>query len=42
LGVKAGDDAASAEFVSNWQEEPLAFDHHKILADATRVKNMPY
>ena len=37
--VKAGDDAASAQFVANWRAEPLAFDHRQILADALRVKN---
>src|SRR5215471_10505126 len=36
--VKAGDDAAAAEFVVNWQRERLAFDHQQILADALRIK----
>ena len=31
---RAGDDAASAEFVANWQDEELAFDHKKIVQDA--------
>ena|SRR5215472_12818410 len=36
--VKAGDDAAAAEFVAYWQREPLAFDHQQILADALQMK----
>lgn len=36
--VVGGDDAASAEFVSNWSEAKLAFDHGKILADALRAR----
>ena len=35
---RAGDDAAAAEFVANWQQEPLAFDHNKIVADALRLR----
>lgn len=31
---KAGDDAATAEFVSDWRKVKLAFDHRKIVADA--------
>jgi 8-oxo-dGTP diphosphatase len=34
----AGDDAASAEWVSNWRREKLAFDHAKILADAAKLR----
>jgi len=30
----AGDDAASAEFVENWNGLSLAFDHNRILQDA--------
>ena len=30
----AGDDAAGAEFVADWQREALAFDHNHIVADA--------
>lgn len=30
----AGDDAATAEFVADWREKKLAFDHDRILADA--------
>ncbi len=29
--VKAGDDAASAEFVGDWRQQKLAFDHDRIL-----------
>ena len=36
--VSAGDDAADAEFVANWERAPLAFDHHKIISDALRIK----
>ncbi len=40
--LQAGDDAAEAELVSNWQEEDLAFDHMKILQDAWEIrKNSP-
>jgi 8-oxo-dGTP diphosphatase len=34
----AGDDAATAEFVSEWRNHTLAFDHNKVLLDAIRVK----
>jgi 8-oxo-dGTP diphosphatase len=34
----AGDDAASAEWVTNWQDEPLAFDHAQILGDAVKFR----
>jgi 8-oxo-dGTP diphosphatase len=34
----AGDDAAVAEWVRSWRRERLAFDHAKILADATRLR----
>jgi hypothetical protein len=30
---QAGDDAAQAEFVADWQDQPLAFDHTTIAAD---------
>lgn len=33
----AGDDAAAAEWVSDWRRETLAFDHALILADAMRL-----
>lgn len=36
--VSAGDDAADAEFVANWERERLAFDHHRIINDALRIK----
>ncbi len=35
--LRAGDDAAAAEWVERWQREPLAFDHGKIVKDAQRV-----
>jgi 8-oxo-dGTP diphosphatase len=35
--VHAGDDAADAEFVANWLDQPLAFDHQKIISDALAV-----
>ena len=35
---RAGDDAASAEFVADWQGETLAFDHNKIVADALALR----
>jgi len=36
--IHAGDDAAGAEFVADWEKQPLAFDHHTVLADALRIK----
>ena len=37
---KGGDDARSAEFVAQWRELNLAFDHNQIVADALRlIKN---
>jgi 8-oxo-dGTP diphosphatase len=36
--VRAGDDAAGAEFVANWDQLPLAFDHKKVIADALGVR----
>ncbi|MBL8566283.1 MAG: NUDIX hydrolase [Hyphomicrobiaceae bacterium] len=30
----AGDDAASVEWRHRWKKEELAFDHHRVLADA--------
>jgi len=35
--LKAGDDAADACVVKNWEKEDLAFDHREIISDA--VKN---
>jgi 8-oxo-dGTP diphosphatase len=35
---RAGDDAASAAFVADWQGETLAFDHNKIVADALALR----
>ena len=34
----AGDDAASAEWVENWRDKPLAFDHAQILDDAAKFR----
>jgi 8-oxo-dGTP diphosphatase len=31
---RAGDDAAAAAFVADWEDLDLAFDHHRIVADA--------
>lgn len=36
--VVGGDDAASAEFVRDWRELKLAFDHSDILADALKAR----
>lgn len=33
----AGDDAAEAEWVADWRNAPLAFDHAQIAADAARM-----
>ena len=38
LDARAGDDAAAAQFVADWQREPLASDHKNIIADAARLK----
>lgn len=32
--AKAGDDAATAEFVRDWEHQSLAFDHDEIVRDA--------
>jgi 8-oxo-dGTP diphosphatase len=34
----AGDDAAAAEWVSDWRQHRLSFDHAEILADAERAR----
>ena len=34
--LQAGDDAAAAAFVADWQDLDLAFDHRKIVEDAVR------
>jgi 8-oxo-dGTP diphosphatase len=34
--LRAGDDAADAAFVADWQDLDLAFDHRKIVEDAVR------
>jgi 8-oxo-dGTP diphosphatase len=38
---KAGDDAAAAEWVADWRKADLAFDHARILADASRMAKPP-
>jgi 8-oxo-dGTP diphosphatase len=35
--IVAGDDAAAAEWVSNWRQVKLAFDHREIITDAIRL-----
>lgn len=35
--TRAGDDAAAAVWVRDWQSEPLAFDHDAIARDAWRL-----
>jgi 8-oxo-dGTP diphosphatase len=39
--VRAGDDAAAAEWVADWRSETMAFDHAKILADAEALRAAP-
>jgi 8-oxo-dGTP diphosphatase len=34
--LRAGDDAAEAAFVADWEDLDLAFDHRKIVGDAVR------
>jgi 8-oxo-dGTP diphosphatase len=34
----AGSDAEAAEWVKDWREEKLAFDHAKIIEDALKMK----
>ena len=36
--LQAGDDAAEAMLVDNWQDEEIAFDHKKILLDAMELR----
>lgn len=36
---KAGDAAASAEFMKDWQKLNFAFDHKKILDDALKLRD---
>jgi 8-oxo-dGTP diphosphatase len=35
--AKAGDDAASVEWVSRWRSADLAFDHKRIVTDAVKL-----
>jgi 8-oxo-dGTP diphosphatase len=37
--VNAGDDAAAAEWVSDWRKVELAFDHKQIVTDAFKLAN---
>ena len=37
--LKAGDDAADVELVSDWQNKDLAFDHREILQDTVELIN---
>ncbi len=39
--LQAGDDAADAEVVKDWEHTDLAFDHKKIIADALKTKGVP-
>jgi 8-oxo-dGTP diphosphatase len=34
----AGDDAAACEWVADWRDVELAFDHDRIIADAERIR----
>ncbi len=34
----AGDDAAAAEWVDNWRDQKVAFDHARIIADAEKLR----
>jgi 8-oxo-dGTP diphosphatase len=36
--LSAGDDAAAAEWVEDWRNETLAFDHADILAEAATLR----
>jgi len=36
---RAGDDAAAAAFVANWETLDLAFDHRRIVDDAVRKRS---
>jgi 8-oxo-dGTP diphosphatase len=36
---RAGDDAAAAAFVEDWETVDLAFDHRRIVADAVRQRS---
>ena len=35
--VRGGDDAADAEWIADWRERELAFDHREIIEDAERL-----
>jgi 8-oxo-dGTP diphosphatase len=39
--LRAGDDAADAAFVVNWEDLDLAFDHRNIVDDALRTRSRP-
>jgi 8-oxo-dGTP diphosphatase len=38
--LRPGSDAASAEWIKDWQNLSLAFDHAEIIADAERLHSM--
>ena len=40
IELKAGDDAAKACFVNDWESRELAFDHKKIISDARSLINL--
>ena len=43
IDLKAGDDARSACFVNDWESRELAFDHKKIISDASMlIKSMKH
>jgi 8-oxo-dGTP diphosphatase len=37
VAAKAGDDAATAEWIENWSRVDIAFDHRAVLTDAWRM-----
>lgn len=39
--LQAGDDAAEAAIVKDWEDTDLAFDHKEIIADALKIKGYP-
>jgi 8-oxo-dGTP diphosphatase len=39
--ASAGDDAAGVAWVEDWRQAKLAFDHAKVLADASRMVQRP-
>ncbi|MFP4065756.1 MAG: NUDIX domain-containing protein [Bacteroidales bacterium] len=39
--LQAGDDAAEAEVIKDWEDTDLAFDHKEIIADALKIRGTP-